>query len=228
MQTFIKALRHYIERFNYTGILVGLVFFCFSMLPSLLPRPAMYQAIISGISLAIGYGLGTLASTAIRWLVQKELPPHFKATAWRFLSIAGALAAIISVFMGGRWQDEVRQLVGEQASGDGQAISIALGALGMFIVLITLSRGLRRGTRWLNKKIALFLPHRVSVALGATLVIVLTAWLVSGVFANFFISTANSIYSKKNNSTPDGVSQPLSPYRSGSNESLAPWDTLGY
>ncbi len=156
MQAITKALRHYIERFNFSGIFVGLVFFCFSMLPSLLPRPAMYQAIISGISLAIGYGIGTLISTAIRWLVQKEPSGRIKAAAWRFLAIAGALAAIVCVIMGGRWQDEVRQLVGEQANGDSQSITIAIGALVMFLLLITIGRALRRGTRWLNKKIAVY------------------------------------------------------------------------
>ena len=229
MSSIKKSLRRFLHSLNFTGVLLAIIFFCVSMLPSLLPRPAMYQAIISGISVAIGYGLGVFVSMAMRWMLQKELvPQRYKLNAWRFLAILGSLAAVVFVIMGGRWQDEVRQLVGEQPSGGIQAFTITIGALIIFILLLSLSRGLRRVTRWLNRKIATVLPRRVSMATGAALVVLLLFWLISGVFANFFVSTANSIYSSKNKTTPEGVSQPSSPYKSGSAESLVPWGTLGY
>lgn len=229
MHSINKLLQRYINRFNFTGIFVGLVFFCFSMLPSLLPRPAMYQAVISGVSLAIGYGIGVLASTVIRWMLQKELVPYrFKSNLWRLLIIGGALAVLVFLIMGGRWQDEVRQLVGEQPTDSGHSITIAVGALIVFIGLLALSRALGRLTIWINNKIATILPRRLSAVLGVTFVVIVFFWLVSGVFANFFVTTANSIYSKKNNTTPIGVSQPTSPYKSGGSESLIPWSTLGY
>ncbi|MDT5147780.1 MAG: hypothetical protein QOC58_2425, partial [Mycobacterium sp.] len=46
--------RHY----TFTGTAVGLVFIWFSMTPSLLPRGALFQGLVSGFSGAIGYGLG--------------------------------------------------------------------------------------------------------------------------------------------------------------------------
>jgi len=229
MHSIKSKLVHYINRFNFSGLIVALIFFCFSMLPSLLPRPAIYQSIISGISLAIGYGIGVFFSVLVRWLIQKEImSKEHKNIAWRVLAIIGGLVAVVFVFMGGRWQDEVRQLVGEQPKGDSQAMLIALSAMIVFVILLSLSRSLRRVTRWVNTQIAKFLPHRVSVALGVSAIILIFVWLVSGVLLNFFVTTANSIYDNKNNTTPPGVSQPLSFYKSGSPESLVPWDTLGY
>lgn len=229
MQRFTNLLTRYVARFNYLGILIGLVFFCFSMLPSLLPRPALYQAIISGISMGIGYGLGVFISFMIRWLSQKEIVPlGYKNTLWRLLVIVGSLAVIIFMIMGGRWQDEVRMLVGEQPKGDGHSLIIALLAIVVFGVLLSVSRSLRRITKKINNQIDKVLPHRVSVAIGSSLVVLLLCWLLSGLFTNFFVGVANNIYDAKNNTSPPGVEQPLSTFRSGSQESLIEWNTLGY
>ena len=45
---------------------------------------------------------------------------------------------------------------------------------------------------------------------------------------NLFLAGAEAIYAAKNDGTPEGVEQPSSPMRSGSPESLVPWDSLGY
>ncbi|MEI2833240.1 MAG: alpha/beta-hydrolase N-terminal domain-containing protein [Acidimicrobiia bacterium] len=71
-------------RFNYVGIMVGvLAIFC-SLLPSLLPRPWFIQGFISGLSAALGYGLGLALSASYRWLVQKEVGEKTKQRAWLF------------------------------------------------------------------------------------------------------------------------------------------------
>ena len=46
---------------NIVGLLVGTVFFAFSLTPSLLPRPFFIQGILSGLSFSAGYGLGVAA-----------------------------------------------------------------------------------------------------------------------------------------------------------------------
>src|ERR671912_503508 len=48
------------QRFRYTlpGAWVALVFSCLAFTPSLLPRGALLQGIVCGISAAIGYGVG--------------------------------------------------------------------------------------------------------------------------------------------------------------------------
>ncbi len=46
-----------------TGLVVGAFLFALSLQPSLLPRPAIFQGVVSGITLMVGYGLGVL----VRW-----------------------------------------------------------------------------------------------------------------------------------------------------------------
>ena len=40
------------------GIIVGLGFLWLSLTPSLLPVPWLYQGLVCGVSVAIGYGIG--------------------------------------------------------------------------------------------------------------------------------------------------------------------------
>ena len=43
---------------SYVGLFIGAIFFAFSLTPSLLPRPFLVQGLLSGVSFAVGYGLG--------------------------------------------------------------------------------------------------------------------------------------------------------------------------
>ena len=73
MKAVLKKRRSHIIRFNYGGIILGVFAIFCSLLPSLLPRPWFIQGFISGLSAALGYGLGLSLSATYRWLVQKEL-----------------------------------------------------------------------------------------------------------------------------------------------------------
>jgi len=54
-----------------SGLLLGTLFFAASLTPTLLPRSFLTQGVLSGCSLATGYGIGVFAS----WLwAYMELP----------------------------------------------------------------------------------------------------------------------------------------------------------
>jgi uncharacterized membrane protein len=220
--------RHWLRRFSFLGLSLGTVFFCLSLLPSLLPRPWLFQGLICGISFAIGYGLGTSLSSLIRWLTEAELPTPLKQNFWRSLAILAPVGALTYLYLGSVWQNEVRQLVGEPAVDGRHMLRIAVTSLLTFLVLLACSRGIRRLSRFLNRQIDRVLPRRLAVALGAGFVTLLLFWVVTGVFYDFFVSQANNIYSVKNNQTPEGVKQPVSSSRSGSEDSFVAWDTVGY
>lgn len=64
-----------LERFRLslstTGLLVATLFFATSLSPSLVPRPFMMQALLSGVALAAGYAVGVF----LHWLWHyMELP----------------------------------------------------------------------------------------------------------------------------------------------------------
>ncbi|HSM28354.1 MAG TPA: alpha/beta-hydrolase N-terminal domain-containing protein, partial [Thioalkalivibrio sp.] len=93
------------------GLLVGAVFFAFSLTPSLLPRPFLVQGVISGLSVAAGYGLGVAGLWVWRYL---ELP-EARARAARILQVVVAvLCAVIVVsflWQAASWQNALRELM---------------------------------------------------------------------------------------------------------------------
>ena len=56
------SLQSYLKRYSASFSFVGLVFatllFAASLSPSLLPRPYLVQGLLSGLSTAVGYGVG--------------------------------------------------------------------------------------------------------------------------------------------------------------------------
>ena len=67
------------------GCWVALLLALLSFLPSLIPRPSLYQGALAGVSAAIGYGLGVLGAWLWHALADREPRPptvrHLRALA---------------------------------------------------------------------------------------------------------------------------------------------------
>ncbi len=111
-RTFWGRLKQYFSRLHHGGLVFALIFFCFSMLPSLLPRPWFFQGLVSGISLVIGYGIGVLLCKTASWLSQLELPEKFSYYGWRSFLVIGPIVTILFSYWGSVWQKQVHELVG--------------------------------------------------------------------------------------------------------------------
>ena len=61
------------------GCWLALLMAALSFLPSLIPRPALYQGAITGVNAAIGYGLGVIA--ALLWREVADREPRSPSTA---------------------------------------------------------------------------------------------------------------------------------------------------
>lgn len=215
-------------KFNYIGLIVGLLFFFISMMPSLLPRPWFYQGLISGIAVAIGYGFGVLISKCYRAIATKEPSNSSKRQAWRLLIAIGLFGAILGMYLGALWQNEVRTLVGEPALQGRHMFRITLITIIVGYLVVLLARGIRKLTSGLIHFSRHWLPRKVGTAIGLVVSVIILVLFFNGVLFNAFVAGSNAIYSGKNDTTLDGITQPTSPLRSGSSESLVAWDTLGY
>ena len=100
------------------GVLVGTVFFAVSLSPSLLPRPFAVQGILSGVSFALGYGLGVAGLTLWNFLhlpVAGQRLAHMLALAGGVLCLVVALAFL---WQASTWQNTIREMMGmEEAVG---------------------------------------------------------------------------------------------------------------
>jgi uncharacterized membrane protein len=222
-------------RLDFVGIGFGALFFCLSLTPSLLPRDWMFAGLIGGINGAIGYGLGVLIGKAFRHFVLRDRPwwpPSKQVLYWlkAAVVVVGLAASILIVIPAAAWQRQVSALMGIEGPATlgyyrTLIIAVAAGAasVGVARVLLDAIRLLARVLirRWhVNDEVALFI--------GTAVVAVLVITLINGVLLRGFLAGSSRLFQPQNASTRDGVEAPLSPERSGSPASFAPWDTLGF
>ncbi|MCW4354913.1 alpha/beta-hydrolase family protein [Hoyosella sp. YIM 151337] len=221
-------------RLDLTGLAVAGVFFAWSLTPSLLPREWHYQGLTSGISLAAGYGAGVVLSWFIRSVILPLLewpsPPR-KVVWWiRGTVGTGTLVLMLSALVAAAgWQNEITSLLGMEGTTTTGFLRTGALSIGIAAVIILVVRALRTCVRLVGKGIRrlLHLPEPLVNAVGIIVVAAMVITLVDGVLVRGFVTFANSAFAVQNETMDPRVIQPAEPERSGSPESLVPWDTLG-
>jgi uncharacterized membrane protein len=208
------------------GLAGALVFVCLSLTPSLLPRTGVIQGLVCGITGAIGYGVGVVAAWMWRAFADRDPRPPGRRS-WRIFAVVAVLALIVATAFGRYWQGRIRTLMGVPPDGLASLVITPLIAAIVFVTLIALSRGLRGVYRWLAELLGRLFGARAARAVGWASVVVGTALLVSGVLLDGLVAAADEAFSVQNDTTEDGIVQPAGPQRSGSPESLVPWQSLG-
>ena len=214
--------------FSHTGIVVGALFMAASVTPSLVPRSGAVQGVVSGITLAIGYGLGAAGSALWRYLEVPALHGRARTVVlWSLLGVAGVVIGLqVWQFVG--WQNDQRALMGMNPIGPAVWPVIAGVSAAVFAVLLVLGRSLRRLTSAVIGRFQRWLPHRLSTALGVTVVLLLAWLLFSGLLVRGFFAAANAMFAPRNDINKAGVSAPpTSTLRSGGPGSLVTWQSLG-
>jgi uncharacterized membrane protein len=93
------------------GSCAALLFACLSFTPSLLPRAALFQGLVTGISAAIGYGLGVVGAWVWREFANRQVrEPRRKA--WRAFALIAPIALVVWIALGQWWQGQLRDLMG--------------------------------------------------------------------------------------------------------------------
>ncbi len=223
----VSRWRRFFSRPNYLGLVFAALAFQWSLTPSLLPRPWLFEGVIAGIGAALGYGLGCSLSWLIRKFPLRERGPVFKHRAWVGLAIVAPIYVVVSLLLGVGWQNEVRTLVGMEDEGLTTALEVIVVAVPVAIGCWLFGRVLRRFNRWIAHHLGRFIPRPVAWTGAVVIVGAVIYFAVTGVIFNAFVAAMNNIYAGTNASTRDGIAQPSSALRSGSRASFSPWDTLG-
>jgi uncharacterized membrane protein len=220
---------------DFVGIGFGALFFCLSLTPSLLPRAWLFQAVIGGVNAAIGYGIGVFVSRMVRrFLLQRRpwWPPPKRVLymAKAVIVVMSATASVLMLIPSAAWQRQVSAVMGIEGPNTvgymrTLIIAVLVGSVCIAVarVLLDLIKTMARFSirRWrLNDEVALFI--------GTAIVVVLLITLINGVLYRGFIAGASRVFQPQNASTRAGVVQPAQPERSGSPQSFASWESLGY
>ena len=212
----------------YLGLVVAVVFLCMSFLPSLLPRPWWLQGLVSGLSLAVGYGLGVGLSVIFRYLLGFELPSKSKEVVWRVSLVVIALLGFSFFVLSFSWQNQIHQLLGTTKLRPLDMFLVGLVALVVFALGLFIGRLIGRLGRGIIATARKVLPPRLGLALGLVISVFVVYYIVSGLLVANFYRLADKSFSTRNETTPSGVVQPVTELRSGSPQSLVAWDKIGY
>lgn len=226
--TDIATKPFWVRHYTFTGTTVGLIFIWFSMTPSLLPRGALFQGLVSGISGAIGYGLGVFSVWLVRYMRSKESSPPPPRWAWKVLMPIGAVGMVLMAIWFHVWQDDVRDLMGvEHLKWYDYPIAAALSIIVLFTI-VEIGQAIRILFSFLVRQLDRIAPFRVSATIVVVLLVVLTITLLNGVVIKFAMRTMNNTFAAVNNEMNPDTRPPTTPLQSGGPQSLVSWESLGH
>jgi uncharacterized membrane protein len=222
-----QRTRRYLGSFRLAGLTGALACYCLSLTPSLLPRVWYMQAVMSGITAAIGYAIGVFAG----WLLSSLIPwrPGIgvrRAARWALAAAAVVLVPLFGV-EGARWEHRVQELTGADQPSEGRYVFVVLVTVLIATAVLMVARGIRWLVRLVARLIGRVIPPAEAIAIAVLVVCVVLVFLATGVLSRAALGAADSVFGDLDNSTAAGVVQPDSALRSGSPDSLVPWSTLG-
>ena len=209
------------------GILLGTLFFAFSLSPSLLPRPYAVQGVLSGLSFAAGYGLGVAATWLWHYLQLPEAGPPGARLIRRIASVLSILVVVGFLWQASTWQNAIREMMGIDPSEGVRPALLGLIALVVFVLVLGVARLFKWTFRFLSARLRRFVPHRISQVVG----VVLAAWVfwavVDGVLIQFVIRTSDESFQQLDALIQPDIPVPTRPEQTGSTASLVGWEGLG-
>ena len=222
--------RALVRRPAFGGLAAGLVFWWFSLVPSLLPRSWIVQAGVSAVSFVVGYGIGSL----LGWLGHLGLrrlggqpSRRLRRGGWVVLAVAAPIAVIGAMATWPRWQNDQRVLVGMGEVSVLEAVAAVVAAVGLVVVLgagcRVAWRAIQGVDRWFDRRVS----HPVAFVGTVVVVTIAMQLFMQHVAWHGFRSWANNVYSTTDRGADRGVVQPAAANLSGSPRSLVSWDTLG-
>lgn len=222
-------------RLDFVGVAFGALFFCLSLTPSLLPRDWLFQGLIGGLNAAIGYGIGTFIGKMLNRFVLRRRwwwPPSKRVRyVMKTVVVTGSAAApVLMLIPAAGWQRQVSAVMGMPGPSTLSYLRTLIIAVAVAAVCVAGSRVVLD----IIKTVARFLIRRwrlhdeTALFIGTALVVVVAILLVNGVLIRGFFAGANRVFQPQNTTTRAGITQPTQPERSGSPQSFAPWETLGY
>jgi uncharacterized membrane protein len=218
----------WVRRYTFTGTTVGLIFIWFSMTPSLLPRTALFQGLVSGVSGAIGYGVGVFSVWLVRYMRSTDSSPPAPLWAWKALVPIGVVGMVVMAIRFHVWQDQVRDLMGVKHLEWYDYPEAAILSLVVLFTLVEIGQLIRRLIIFLVGQLDRIAPFRLSATIVVVLLVALTITLLNGVVIKFTMRTLNNTFNSVNDEMSPNIAPPKSRLRSGGPESLASWESLGH
>ena len=224
-------IRSFIQRcyssFSFWGLMVAIIFFAFSLTPSLLPRHYAVQGILSGFALAVGYGVGVFGVWLWNYLEFQRPGDNLVRISKQLTTVAAATIAIGYLWRDTVWQNSIRELMDMAPVTTAYPTRVVVISLLTALLLVFLARGLRRFWLYIHAKLLAIVPRRISYVLSTMVVVFLVFLVANHLFARLALNVADRIFLQLDKFVDEGIAQPQNPLASGAEESLITWDSIG-
>jgi len=209
------------------GVLTGTLFFAASLTPSLLPRTYVTQALLSGVSLSAGYGIGVFAS----WLWAYVGLPSLPARIQRYILYAASALCIAVAFtflwQASGWQNSVREVMELEPVDTAHLFRVGAIAFVVFVVLLGLARLFHLLFRFSAERFDRFIPAHVANVAGALVAIAVFWSVIDGVLFRYLLRVSDTAYAQVDAWIEPEQTLPADPMQTGSNASFVHWEGLG-
>lgn len=213
--------------FSYVGLILATLFFAASLTPSLLPRHYVVQGLLSGLALAVGYGVGVLFRWVWRYAELPEPSGRPDRIVRRVTTIGSSVVVVLSLWRATIWQNSIRELMEMQPLETAYPSYVAMIALAFGLVLIFFARILGTFCRFVDGHLRRVLPRRIANVLSAMIVGVVVLTVFNQMIARQAVRMADAAFAQLDEFVEEGIEQPLDALHTGSEESLIDWDSIG-
>src|SRR5499426_2126030 len=176
------------------GALLGTLFFAASLTPTLLPRIFLTQGVLSGFSLAAGYGIGVFGLWLWAYMELPQPKGRFLRVAKLAAATGCAVVAAIFLWQAARWQNSIRELMALEPVDTAHPLEVGLIALVVFAIVMALARLFQLALRFVATKLSGFLPRRVSNVIGIIAAVALFWSVISGVLFHVALRVADASF----------------------------------
>ena len=222
-----SRLKRWPARLSFTGFLCGALFFSLSLTPSLLPRHELVEGVLSGLALAVGYGLGVTSVWLWRYL-ELHSPNERTVRAGKRIATPAVLAIVVlSLWRATVWQNSIRGLMEMPPLERAYTPYVVLIAVTVALALLALARFLLICLSYADGQLKRFLPARVSYVFSALLVVLVLLTITNKIMVKQALIAADAVFLKVDSLIDEGIQQPVDAAASGSQESLIAWDSIG-
>ncbi len=221
-----RLMRH-LAGIQFAGIVGAALFFAMSLAPSLIPRSAVVQGLVSGISAAAGYWICLGILWAWRFLELPEIGGRPSRAARTALTFVLALLVAYSLWYAAVWQDSTRAFLGLEPMQTSYTAIVVLIAVPLSLLLRALGRGFAWIANAISRLLDRFLPRRVSIALGLVLAAVLLVNVTRGTVGAWGLQAVDAMFLEVDQLVDEDLPPPSDPAATGSRASLVSWGRLG-
>ncbi len=187
-------LKRYWASFSYVGLLLAVLFFSASLSPSLVPRSYTVQGALSGVSLAVGYGLGILLVWLWRYLELPEPINKYKQMFQWGLALGAALVACLFLWRASIWQNSIRELMEMEPVTSAHPWRVGAIAVSLALILVTGARVLAWKCRLIARKLNTIVPRRVSYVLSFIVAALLLVSITNGILIKNALRLADEAF----------------------------------